>query len=133
MSSLLSFLLKCVSYIPFGVIYVISDCLYYILYYVVRYRRKVVRKNLTESFPEKNMQEIKSIEKKFYSYFVDQILETCKLATISPEEISRRMKFTNAEAVNAVFRSDYLHAPRNRYKTCCRGKRSQSWKKNVPF
>ena len=105
MSSLLSFLLKCVSYIPFGVIYVISDCLYYILYYVVRYRRKVVRKNLTESFPEKNMQEIKSIEKKFYSYFVDQILETCKLATISPEEISRRMKFTNAEAVNAVFRS----------------------------
>ena len=105
MSSLLSFLLKCVSYIPFGVIYVISDCLYYILYYVVRYRRKVVRKNLTESFPEKNMQEIKSIEKKFYSYFVDQILETCKLATISPEEISRRMKFTNAEAVNVVFRS----------------------------
>lgn len=105
MSNLLSFLLKCVSYIPFGVIYVISDCLYYILYYVVRYRRKVVRKNLTESFPEKNMQEIKSIEKKFYSYFVDQILETCKLATISPEEISRRMKFTNAEAVNAVFRS----------------------------
>lgn len=105
MSNLLHFLLKCVSYIPFGVIYVISDCLYYILYYVVRYRRKVVRKNLTESFPEKDMQEIKSIEKKFYSYFVDQILETCKLATISPEEISRRMKFTNAEDVNAVFRS----------------------------
>lgn len=104
MRSLLFFLLKCVSYIPFGVMYVISDCLYYILYYVVRYRRKVVRKNLTESFPAKNMQEIKSIEKKFYHYFVDQILETCKLATISPEEISRRMKFVNAEDINAVFR-----------------------------
>ena len=104
MYHLLSFFLKLLSYIPFGVLYVLSDCLFYPLYYIVRYRRKVVRKNLIESFPEKSEQEIKRIEKEFYRFFVDQVLESCKMMTISPEEISRRMKFTNVEAANAVFR-----------------------------
>ena len=99
---LLSFLLKLLSCIPFKVLYVLSDGLYYLLYYVARYRRPIVRKNLTESFPEKSKQEIKRIEKTFYHYFTDQVLESCKMATISPEEMSRRMKFTNMEAANAV-------------------------------
>ncbi len=104
MYHLLSFFLKLLSYIPFGVLYVLSDCLFYPLYYIVRYRRKVVRRNLTESFPEKSEQEIKRIEKGFYRFFTDQVLESCKMMTISPEEITRRMKFANVEAVNAVFR-----------------------------
>ena len=104
MYHLLRFLLRLLSYIPFGVLYVLSDGLFYLLYYVVRYRRPIVRKNLTESFPEKELQEVKQIEKKFYCFFVDNVLESCKLASISPEEISRRMKFVNIEAVNAVLR-----------------------------
>lgn len=104
MYHLLSFFLKLLSYIPFGVLYVLSDCLFYPLYYIVRYRRKVVRRNLTESFPEKSEQEIKRIEKGFYRFFIDQVLESCKMMTISPEEITRRMKFANVEAANAVFR-----------------------------
>ena len=102
---LLSFFLKFLSYTPFCVLYVLSDCLFYLLYYVVRYRRRIVRKNLTESFPEKSEQEIIQIEKKFYQYFVDLLLESCKMATISPAEMSRRMKFTNIEEVNAVLRN----------------------------
>lgn len=104
MYHLLSFFLKLLSYIPFRMLYVVSDCLFYPLYYVFRYRRRVVRKNLTESFPEKSEQEIKQIEKKFYHYFADQVLESCKMATISPEELSRRMKFLNVEAANAVLK-----------------------------
>jgi len=80
----------------------LSDGLYYLLYYVIRYRRSIVHKNLTESFPEKSEQEILQIEKKFYRYFTDQVLESTKMATISPEEMSRRMKFTNVEAADAV-------------------------------
>ena len=104
MYHLLSFLLKLLSCIPFRVMYVLSDCLYYVVYYIVRYRRPIVRRNLMESFPEKEEQEIIRIEKKFYRYFTDQVLESCKMATISPEEMSRRMKFTNMEAANAVLR-----------------------------
>ncbi len=102
MYRLLFFVFKLVSYIPFGLLYVISDILFYPLYYVVRYRRKIVRKNLTESFPEKSLGEIKRIEKKFYRFFVDTMLESCKLFSISPEEMKRRMRFVNADEVNAL-------------------------------
>lgn len=101
---LLSFFIKLLSYIPFGVLYILSDFLFYFVYYVLRYRRIVVRKNLTESFPEKNNHEIKMIEKKFYRLFTDNILESCKMATISKKEISRRMKFINVEKLNAVLK-----------------------------
>ena len=94
------FIIKVLSYIPFWALYVISDIMYYPLYYIIRYRRKIVRKNLTESFPEKNLHEIISIEKKFYHFFMDMVLESGKLATISPDEIMKRMKFSNIKMTN---------------------------------
>ena len=95
-------LIKVLSYIPFKVLYVLSDILFYPFYFVVRYRRKIVRKNLTESFPEKGIDEIVRIEKKFYHFFIDMALESCKMASISPEEIKQRMQFTNMERVNEM-------------------------------
>ena len=104
MYHLLSFFLKLLSYIPFKMLYVLSDGLFYLLYYVIRYRRPIVRKNLTESFPEKSGQEILKIEKNFYRYFTDQVLESCKMTTMTPSEYRCRMKFTNVEAVKGVLR-----------------------------
>ena len=102
---LLSFFIRLLSCLPFGVLYLLSDLLYYVVYYVVRYRRDVVRKNLTESFPEKSEQEILCIEKEFYHSFVDIILESCKLASISKDEMKRRMTFKNVDYVNTVLRN----------------------------
>ena len=91
-----------VSLIPLRVMYVLSDGLFYPLYYLIRYRRKIVRKNLSESFPEKSLPEILKIEKRFYRFFADIIFEMFKMATISKKGMSRRMKFTNIETINAV-------------------------------
>lgn len=102
---LLSFFIRLLSCLPFGVLYILSDFLYYVVYYVIRYRRKVVRKNLAESFPEKSEQEILCIEKEFYHSFVDIILESCKLASISKDEMKRRMTFKNVDYVNTVLRN----------------------------
>ena len=102
---LLSFFIRLLSCLPFGVLYILSDFLYYVVYYVIRYRREVVRKNLTESFPEKSEQEILCIEKEFYHSFVDIILESCKLASISKDEMKRRMTFKNVDYVNTVLRN----------------------------
>lgn len=101
---LLSFFVKLFSFIPFWILYFISDCLYYPVYYIFRYRRPIVRKNLTDSFPEKNQQEIIVIERTFYRFFIDFILESCKLATMSVDSMKRHMKFQNAEVVNAFLR-----------------------------
>ncbi len=96
------FFIKLLSCLPFCVLYALSDILYYPFYYVVRYRRKVVRKNLTESFPDKSVQELVEIEKKFYHFFIDMILETCKLFSISNEEMCRRLTFPNADVLHKM-------------------------------
>lgn len=96
------FIIKTLSYIPFWMLYAISDIMYYLLYYVIRYRREIVRKNLTESFPEKSLSEIITIEKKFYRFFMDMLLESSKIASISPDEMRKRMKFVNIDKTNKL-------------------------------
>jgi len=93
---------KLLSLLPFGALYVISDICYYPLYYVARYRRGVTRRNLTESFPEKSVEEIVAIEKRFYRFLADVAFESLKLLSASKEEIARRMRFTNIEEVNRL-------------------------------
>ena len=95
-------LIKIISHIPFGMLYALSDILFYPFYFIIRYRRKMVRKNLTESFPNKSADEIMHIEKAFYHFFIDMILESCKLISITPEDIRRRMKFANIEIANKM-------------------------------
>lgn len=90
------------SLLPLSLLYVLSDCLYYILYYIGRYRRRVVRLNLTSSFPEKDYKEILAIEKKFYSMLCDYFFESVKLASINPKEIRKRMRFEGIERLNEL-------------------------------
>ena len=69
--------------IPFPVIYIFSDIIYFVLYYIIGYRKNVVFSNLRNSFPEKSDEEIKKIAKKFYRYLCDVLLETFKTLTVS--------------------------------------------------
>ena len=91
------------AWLPFPVLYGISDVLAFFTYHVVRYRRKVVRKNLCNSFPEKSEKELIAIEKKFYAHLLDIFVESLKLLHISEKEIQRRMVFTNIEEMNRLF------------------------------
>ena len=88
---------------PFGLLYLKSDIDAFLLYHVVRYRRKVVRDNLVKSFPEKTLPEIKRIEKKFYRNFCDLALEICKIMRLKPEEMLRRVTFTNPELMQSLY------------------------------
>ncbi len=101
---LLRFFLRIISRTPFRMLYALSGGLYFLTYHVIGYRKKVVSKNLTECFPEKSPEEIKKIEKAFYRYFIDNILETCKMGALSAEEMSRRMNFVNVEDINRRLR-----------------------------
>ena len=68
-----------------------SDFNYLLMYYVGKYRRKVVRGNLTKSFPEKTPAERLQIERKFYRYLSDYMLEDLKLLHMSAEDLCQRM------------------------------------------
>ncbi len=90
-------LLYPMSLLPFGVIHLLSDFTSLMLYHVVRYRRKVVRGNLTTAFPEKSAEEIKDIERRFYRNFCAIFLHSIKLLSISQKELEKRLVFTGQE------------------------------------
>ncbi len=79
---------------------IFSDGLYFILYYIARYRRKTVAKNLKNSFPGKSKAEINSIARKFYHSLADTFMETIKSLTISKKAILKRCDFKNLDLVN---------------------------------
>lgn len=81
------------SILPFPVLYSFSDFVYFILYRLLGYRRKIVRQNLVRSFPEKTEKEIREIERGFYRYFCDLFLETFKTLTISKENMVKHCEF----------------------------------------
>lgn len=84
-----------VSLIPFWLLYRISDLLYLITYYLVRYRKETVFGNLRNSFPEKSDHEIKLLAKAYYLHFCDFMLESLKCIRIPASELDKRMKLLN--------------------------------------
>lgn len=96
---ILFFLLYLLSLLPMRLLYLLSDGLFFPLFHVVKYRRKVVEKQLDECFPEKSMQERRAIERQFYHFFCDYLVEVIKLFSISKKEMMRRMKFVGIEQV----------------------------------
>ena len=92
-----------VSLLPFWWLYRVSDFLFVVVYYIIGYRKKVVNTNLKNSFPEKTEEEINSIQRKFYAYFCDLIVESLKTLTISPKTLKKRISFANTD----VFKKYY--------------------------
>ena len=95
---------KAVSLLPLRMLYIFSDFEYLVMYYVAKYRRNIVRNNLSSAFPEKDIKDIKRIERKFYRWFCDYFFEAIKLMSISREELQQRFIVTNSEEVEECFR-----------------------------
>lgn len=102
MEKMLLFLFKGLACLPFPILYCISDFIYFVIYHVVKYRTEVVRCNLSSAFPEKNIQELKRIEKSYYRFLADQIVETVKLFHFSDKALRKHVTVSNAEVVNAT-------------------------------
>lgn len=93
--------------LPMRALYVLSDILYVIIYKIASYRVKVVRSNLSASFPDKSVSELRQLEREFYHHFSDYIVETIKLAHISLEEVQRRAFLNNPEVVNEMLDDEH--------------------------
>lgn len=91
------------SRLPFGVLYLFSDLCFLVVYYLVPYRKRLVFKNLRNSFPEKPEREIRSIAKRFYRHLTDLMVESLKLFSISEAEAERRVKIVGLEQYAGFF------------------------------
>jgi len=93
------------SLLPFRVLYALSDVLYVVLFYVLRYRRSIVRANLSSSFPDRDEAWLRDVERRFYRWFGDYFMESIKLLSISRSELQKRFTVVGAEEVEKCFRN----------------------------
>lgn len=94
--------------LPIRILYIISDFIYFAIYYIVCYRKNTVYTNLRESFPAKTETEIKAIAKKFYRHLADVFIEYVILSKLNSKALEKRLKFRNPETV-----TDLLDDKRN--------------------
>ena len=93
------------SLLPLRALYILSDMVYVIMYYVIGYRKNLVRKQLRDSFPEKSAKELRIIEKKFYHWFCDYFVETIKMLTASDEYMMQMLEYRGMDKVEEVLSS----------------------------
>ena len=95
-----------ISRLNFTIIYLISDFLYYVLYYVFSYRKSVVRENLKLAFPKMPKKERLKLEKNIFRNLTDVFLETFKSINVSEEELKKRFVFKYPEVLERVYNNN---------------------------
>ena len=94
------YILLPVSYLPYAILYRISDVLFFLMYHLIGYRKKVVFSNLSNSFPDKTKQELNVIMANFYRHLCDLIIESIKGFTINEKQLRKRLVVLNPEFTN---------------------------------
>ncbi len=99
----ISAILYIISLLPFWLLYCFSDFLYYILFYIIKYRKNVVLTNLKNAFPNKTEEQRLLLAKKFFRFLPDLIIETMKMATMTRQEVEKRIELLNPQEVQRHF------------------------------
>src|SRR5690606_31279304 len=76
---------------------------FYIAYYVIRYRRKIIHKNLINAFPSKSQYELYKLGKSFYRHFCDLLLEYIKTLTITKNQVTKRCIIKNIDILKNLY------------------------------
>lgn len=97
-----SFFVLLISILPFRILYVFSDVMYFFMYFVFGYRKGVVKKNLQESFPNKSDKEINHLTKLSFKNLTDVIIEGIKAFTMTDRQIRERHKVLNPEILDQL-------------------------------
>ena len=91
-----------ISIMPYRLFYLFSDGVFFLVYWVVGYRKKVVWDNLKLVFPEKDEDELRRIRRSFYSHMCDMFLEMVKTMALSKEEVKKRYEIVNIELLQEI-------------------------------
>ena len=90
-------ILWCISKLPFRILYILSDFIFFIIYYIIGYRKNTVRENIAMALPNLSKKERLVIEKKSFRHLCDMFLEMIKTITITEKEINKRYTYSNLE------------------------------------
>lgn len=95
--------IRLIALLPLPVLFIFSDFLYFLTFYVIGYRKKVVYTNLKNAFPDKPEDDIRGIARRFYKHFADQIIETIKALHISRKEMKKRFRVKDQEMLDELY------------------------------
>tara|TARA_R100001369_G_scaffold92896_1_gene141002 strand:- start:8991 stop:9902 length:912 start_codon:yes stop_codon:yes gene_type:complete len=91
-----------ISRFPFWLFYKVSDLIFFIVFYLVGYRRKTVIENLHLALPNRSEKEYKEISKRSFQHMCDMFLEMVKSISIPNKELKRRYTFTNISEIQRI-------------------------------
>ncbi len=93
-----------IAWLPLRVQFIFADALYFLVYYIIGYRKKVVRNNLKMSFPEKSISERRTIERQFYRHLCDSFVEWMYPLHRSAKQMEKHYKVVNPEVLNDLYK-----------------------------
>jgi len=96
-------LFRLISWMPFWILYFLSDIMAFFAQHIFQYRKAMIIKNLFNAFPEKSKEEINKIKSSYYRNLTDVAIETFKLMSISREKLTRRVRILNIEVLNDYY------------------------------
>lgn len=89
--------------IPYWLLYMLSYKYYLLFYYCIPYRKKIIRQNISRSFPGLSKAEQEKIVKGFYHNFCDILVEAVKGFTISKKSLQKRYVCSNPEVLLELY------------------------------
>lgn len=104
-----------ISILPYRAFYLFSDFVFFLVFHVIGYRKKVVRENLKLVFPEKQEKEIKRIQKEFFKHMCDMFLEMVKTMNLTKADIKKRYHITNVELIQEIEKEKSILVPCSHY------------------
>ncbi|NKB98817.1 MAG: hypothetical protein GKR90_10040 [Pseudomonadales bacterium] len=97
MQQLIRTLLGLLSLLPLPALYTLSTSVYFVSYYIVRWRRSLVMENLNRSFPEMSISDRRRICREHFKGLFDTAFETLKAPKLGPEDLREKVEFANLE------------------------------------
>lgn len=91
-------MIKLLSRLPMGALYAFAAFLYFLAYYVVRHRHRVIDEQLTKVFPTLSAVERSRIHKRFLRNFCDVLVEVLKSVSMTEADMNAHVRMLNVEA-----------------------------------
>ncbi|MFA8300382.1 MAG: lysophospholipid acyltransferase family protein [Hyphomicrobiales bacterium] len=100
---LIRLLFYLISLLPFFLLHVLSEFMYILTYYIIGYRKKIVKENIKNSFPDipKSLHLI--LVKSYYQHLCDLIVEIIKVPGMTREQLKKRVRINNRELLDKIY------------------------------
>ena len=90
--AIISFIFWLFSLMPWWFLGLVSHLLRFVVFTLFGYRKKVIERNIQNSFPKKSKKEKKEIQRKFELHLTDLLIETIKCKSISRKAIQKHVE-----------------------------------------